>query len=386
MKHKKKTKIKKAKINNHSSKPKTEPASIAESKEPTNSIKDNIKPAPKTELQELAATPALHRPRTWFLLLLIILLTILFGFMINSYIRHDGSITNQTWSKQQQTSLIKTETKAVKNNAKPNDVISTLLKRQNNLSSHNQKLSSDLMYTSVQNATLYYNNAAYIMGGEIDYSRPAKSKNSLDASKDNAWVQGFLAEIERQHLVAYNYSASQILILPDFSYLNQNLSGKSGKELQMFLKYASQVQKMKVFTKNEVNMVEAANAYQTIMLGSLELAKTNTNSKYLQDFASLARIYHDLALGFGKDNNLTKKGEKYQYSDASVAALQIIARNKKLLLANDAHKVLNQLDNKTKTVSVAYLNQAANNAAKTFGTSVYWQNQTDISAMLNGGK
>ena len=133
-------------------------------------------------------------------------------------------------------------------------------------------------------------------------------------------------------------------------------------------------------------MVEAANAYQTIMLGSLNLAKTNANSKYLQDFASLARIYHDLALGFGKDNNLTKKSEKYQYSADSVSALKIIAKNKNQLLASDAKKVLNQLDGKSHTVAVTYLNQMANNSAKQFGTSVYWQNQTDISAMLNQGK
>lgn len=236
------------------------------------------------------------------------------------------SLPNQSLSSSQQTSLIKTETKAVKNNAKPRDVVDTLLKRQKKLSKHNQKLSSDLMYTSMQNATLYYNNAADIMGGEVDYSRPANSKNSLDSSKDNAWVQGFLAEIERQHLVAYNYSASQILILPDFAYLQKQLNNTGSKELNIFLDSAVQAQKMKVFSKNEVNMVEAANAYQTIMLGSLNLAKTNANSKYLQDFASLARIYHDLALGFGKDNNLTKKGEKYQYSPDSVSALKIIDR------------------------------------------------------------
>ena len=296
------------------------------------------------------------------------------------------SLPNQSLSSSQQTSLIKTETKAVKNNAKPRDVVDTLLKRQKKLSKHNQKLSSDLMYTSMQNATLYYNNAADIMGGEVDYSRPANSKNSLDSSKDNAWVQGFLAEIERQHLVAYNYSASQILILPDFAYLQKQLNNSGSKELNIFLDSAVQAQKMKVFSKNEVNMVEAANAYQTIMLGSLNLAKTNANSKYLQDFASLARIYHDLALGFGKDNNLTKKDEKYQYSTASVSALKIIAKNKNQLLASDAKKVLNQLDGKSHTVAVTYLNQMANNSAKQFGTSVYWQNQTDISAMLNQGK
>ena len=296
------------------------------------------------------------------------------------------SLPNQSLSSSQQTSLIKTETKAVKHNAKPRDVVDTLLKRQKKLSKHNQKLSSDLMYTSMQNATLYYNNAADIMGGEVDYSRPANSKNSLDSSKDNAWVQGFLAEIERQHLVAYNYSASQILILPDFAYLQKQLNNTGSKELNIFLDSAVQAQKMKVFSKNEVNMVEAANAYQTIMLGSLNLAKTNANSKYLQDFASLARIYHDLALGFGKDNNLTKKGEKYQYSADSVSALKIIAKNKNQLLASDAKKVLNQLDGKNHTVAVTYLNQMANNSAKQFGTSVYWQNQTDISAMLNQGK
>ena len=388
MTKKKQKQINKTKIKKHSSKSKAKQTSVVSAKPTVSPDKkqDAKQEQSKTELQQLAANPVLHSPKTWLSLLLIVICGTLIGLMINSYIRHDGSVTNQTWSKQQQTSLIKTETKAVKHNAKPNDVVGTLLKRQRNLSSHNQKLSSDLMYTSIQNATLYYNNAAYIMGGEVDYSRPGKSKNSLDASKSNAWVQGFLAEIERQHLVAYNYSASQILILPDFTYLDQNVSKNSSKELQIFLNSASKVQKMKVFTKNEVNMVEAANAYQEIMLGSLKLAKVNTNSKYLQDFASLARIYHDLALGFAKDNNLTKKGEKYRYSTDSVSALHIIANNKKQLLANDARKVLNQLDTKTNTVSTAYLNQAANNSAKVFGTSVYWQNQTDISTMLNGGK
>lgn len=320
------------------------------------------------------------------LIIIFVIVLIILGWYLWRNHTPEG-VPYQPLSEQQQTSLIKTETKAVKHNAKPNDVIGSLLKRQKRLSTKNQKLSSDLIYTSVQNATLYYNNAAYMMGGEIDYSRPAKSTNSLDGRKDNAWLQGFLAEIERQHLVAYNYSASQILILPDFKYLQKQIGNTSDKELSMFLQSASEAQDMKVFTTNEVNMVEAANAYQTIMIGSLKLAKVNHNSKYLQDFASLARIYHDLALGFGKDNNLIKKGkDRYQYSKQSVNALHIIGRNKNLLLQGEAQKVLSQLNTQDHTVSIAYLNQESNVSAKTFGTSVYWQNQTDISAILNGGK
>ena len=361
-------------------------------------VKEIVKKSPKNDLssepsfsQQAKTTLKEHPFGTipivwrWIILFIFLIVLGLFGWYI--WQNHaPESAPNRPLSSAQQTSLIKTETKAVKNNAKPKDVVDALLKRQKKLSKHNQKLSSDLMYTSMQNATLYYNNAAYIMGGEVEYSRPAKSKNSLDASKDNAWVQGFLAEVERQHLVAYNYSATQILVLPDFTYLQKQLNGTSSKELGIFLDAASQAQELKVFSKGEVNMVEAANAYQIIMLGSLNLAKSNANSKYLQDFASLARIYHDLALGFGKDNNLVKKGEKYQYSKDSVSALQIISRNKKQLLASDAKKVLNQIDDKKHTVSTAYLNQMANESARQFGTSVFWQNQTDISAMLNQGK
>lgn len=94
-------------------------------------------------------------------------------------------------------------------------VSGTLLAEWDRLSDSNQALAGDLIYTSVQNSTIYYNNAVLLMAGELEYN--TTNKNSLSAVKNSAWVAGFIQDIENNSMKSYNlnwahFSSSRTLM------------------------------------------------------------------------------------------------------------------------------------------------------------------------------
>ena len=118
----------------------------------------------------------------------------------------------------QQKSLISTEITAVQNNAKPKDVINSFTDKNRlfKMSDKNKLIALQAIYTSLQNASLYYNNTGTILGGEIDYSR-GDSKNPLDAAKDNKLIKGFTSK--------YNIKDSASKLKQQLEIVNRKIKG-----------------------------------------------------------------------------------------------------------------------------------------------------------------
>ena len=282
-------------------------------------------------------------------------------------------------SNSSQASLIEVETKAVKNNAKPAQVIGSLYKEFNRLSSSNKELASDLMYTSVQNNAVYYNNATLLMSGEIEYN--AHKNNSLSAGQSSAWVLGFLQDIENNTLHSYNLNKKRILALPDFAELLDKTKGGASDELRDYLEIGTKVEQIKVFTENEINVVNAARAYQTVISGTATFAQKYPKSKYLSDLSSLARIYHDVAFGYVQTNNISlQKNGTYKLSRQHLAGLNKVASGNSAL-KTEARQYLAQV--KGDTISAKYLKDGAQKSLKLYGSNVFWNSDTDISSLVN---
>ena len=280
-------------------------------------------------------------------------------------------------SKTEQTSLIKAETSAVENNSKPADVIAGLSKRYDKLSGEQKEQAVELMYTSVQNASLYYNNAAYMMSGEISYSRPTGSNNSLLAARHNSWLGGFVADVRSQYLVPYNLNKGQILVLPNFDELAKYKSEATG-DLKQLLLAGKETQSRHVFTDNDANLYQAALAYNDVIKRYPLLLNANSKSKYVNDMNSLGRIYHDIALGLITINNYhSVDGDKVQFDNQSYNQLVQIANNHKLYLYKEAQAELKHMNSKHQ-ISKDYLEDQEKKSLETFGTSTYYQGKDDV--------
>ena len=279
-----------------------------------------------------------------------------------------------------QTSLIEVETEAVKNNAKPLQVAGSLLKEWDRLSDDNQVLAGDLIYTSVQNSTVYYNNAVLLMSGEIEYNKT--KSNSLSAADNSAWVLGFVQDIENNSMRSYNLNAGRILVLPDFKELLEKIGPDSSDELRDFLTIAAKTQDIKVFTDDQVDVVKAADAYQVVIDGVSEYAAKYQGSKYLSDLSSLARIYHDVALGFVQTNNLTLQADgSYKLSTEQVDGVTKVSKDPDSALRTEAAEWLKQV--KDGVVQASVLKDGAAKSLELYGSSVYWQSDADLITIIN---
>lgn len=281
----------------------------------------------------------------------------------------------------QQKSLITAETNAVKNNQKPDDIIGSLYPRMKKLSGDYKYQAVDLIYTSMQNSSLYYNNAAYMMSGEIDYSR--SGSNPLSASKHNYWVLGFQKEMDNQKLFINGINTSTLIVMPDFKYLNDTYYKYSSSEMQALITAGSNAQDYNAFKNGKTDEYAAAKAFNSAALGYVKIKAINKNSKYIQDVNSLMRFYHDSALGLISTSDVKTSGEYTVFNKNAINNLNRI-KNSKLLLSKEAKSLLNDMkDGKVKTTTISDL---ANKSLKTYGSSVYWQSSADISALTESGK
>ena len=282
---------------------------------------------------------------------------------------------------EQQKSLIEVQTKLVKQNTKPKEIKASFKNRLEKLSKENQELAMDLIYTSTQNASFYYNATSQVMSGEVDYNRQ-DSKSALDAGKNSAWVEGYIKDIEDQGLIANSLSGNFILNLPDFQSL-KNYNKYSSKELQVLVKYGSEAQSKKIFNQNgEVNPLEAARAYEIILKGIEELTEINSQSKYLADLNSLARIYHDIALGYVQTPNLElQKDGTYKLNQLQTDSLKQIQKEAtNLEFITEVTTLLKQV--KDGKILASDLKNGAKASQTKFGSSVFWQGDLDLESAV----
>lgn len=281
----------------------------------------------------------------------------------------------------QQKSLIEVQTKLVKQNTKPKEIKVSFKNRLEKLSKENQELAMDLIYTSTQNASFYYNATSQVMSGEVDYNRQ-DSKSALDAGKNSAWVSGYIKDIEDQGLIASSLSGNFILNLPDFQSL-KSYNKYSSKELQTLVKYGSEAQSKKVFNQNgEVNPLEAARAYEITLKGIEELTEINSQSKYLADLNSLARIYHDIALGYVQTPNLElKKDGTYKLNQLQTDSLKKMQKEAtNLEFITEVTTLLKQI--KDGKILASDLKNGAKASQTKFGSSVFWQGDLDLESAV----
>lgn len=283
----------------------------------------------------------------------------------------------------QQKSFIETATKLVKQNTKPKEIYNDLGSRIEKLDKQNQYLAMDLIYTSIQNATFYYNSTGSVMSGEIEYNRKA-SRSSIAAANNSAWVSGFVRDLKDQHLKPFSISGAQILSLPNWEDL-KNYQKYSSSELSILIKTGSEAEKFEIFNSEtgSVDAYQAFKAYETVLEGLNKLSKENQSSKYLADLNSLARFYHDVALGVIITDNieLDSDGTTYTMTTSQVQALEKIKNEAKdPVIAKEAGSILGVLkDNKAPG---NFLKNIAKESQKRFGSSVYWQAEQDLSSIV----
>lgn len=283
----------------------------------------------------------------------------------------------------QQKSLIETATKLVKQNTKPKEIYNDLGSRIEKLDKQNQYLAMDLIYTSIQNATFYYNSTGSVMSGEIEYNRKA-SRSSIAAANNSAWVSGFVRDLKDQHLKPFSISGAQILSLPNWEDL-KNYQKYSSSELSILIETGAEAEKFEIFNSETgaVDAYQAFKAYETVLEGLNKLSKENQSSKYLADLNSLARFYHDVALGVIITDNieLDSDGTTYTLTTSQVQALEKIKNEAKdPVIAKEAGSILGVLkDNKAPG---NFLKNIAKESQKRFGSSVYWQAEQDLSSIV----
>lgn len=283
----------------------------------------------------------------------------------------------------QQKSLIETATKLVKQNTKPKEIYNDLGSRIEKLDKQNQYLAMDLIYTSIQNATFYYNSTGSVMSGEIEYNRKT-SRSSIAAANNSAWVSGFVRDLKDQHLKPFSISGAQILSLPNWEDL-KNYQKYSSSELSILIETGAEAEKFEIFNSETgtVDAYQAFKAYETVLEGLNKLSKENQSSKYLADLNSLARFYHDVALGVIITDNieLDSDGTTYTMTTSQVQALEKIKNEAKdPVIAKEAGSILGVLkDNKAPG---NFLKNIAKESQKRFGSSVYWQAEQDLSSIV----
>ena len=283
----------------------------------------------------------------------------------------------------QQKSLIETATKLVKQNTKPKEIYNDLGSRIEKLDKQNQYLAMDLIYTSIQNATFYYNSTGSVMSGEIESNRKT-SRSSIAAANNSAWVSGFVRDLKDQHLKPFSISGAQILSLPNWEDL-KNYQKYSSSELSILIETGAEAEKFEIFNSETgtVDAYQAFKAYETVLEGLNKLSKENQSSKYLADLNSLARFYHDVALGVIITDNieLDSDGTTYTMTTSQVQALEKIKNEAKdPVIAKEAGSILGVLkDNKAPG---NFLKNIAKESQKRFGSSVYWQAEQDLSSIV----
>ena len=283
----------------------------------------------------------------------------------------------------QQKSLIETATKLVKQNTKPKEIYNDLGSRIEKLDKQNQYLAMDLIYTSIQNATFYYNSTGSVMSGEIEYNRKT-SRSSIAAANNSAWVSGFVRDLKDQHLKPFSISGAQILSLPNWEDL-KNYQKYSSSELSILIETGAEAEKFEIFNSETgaVDAYQAFKAYETVLEGLNKLSKENQSSKYLADLNSLARFYHDVALGVIITDNieLDSDGTTYTMTTSQVQALEKIKNEAKdPVIAKEAGSILGVLkDNKAPG---NFLKNIAKESQKRFGSSVYWHAEQDLSSIV----
>lgn len=283
----------------------------------------------------------------------------------------------------QQKSLIETATKLVKQNTKPKEIYNDLGSRIEKLDKQNQYLAMDLIYTSIQNATFYYNSTGSVMSGEIEYNRKT-SRSSIAAANNSAWVSGFVRDLKDQHLKPFSISGAQILSMPNWEDL-KNYQKYSSSELSILIETGAEAEKFEIFNSETgtVDAYQAFKAYETVLEGLNKLSKENQSSKYLADLNSLARFYHDVALGVIITDNieLDSDGTTYTMTTSQVQALEKIKNEAKdPVIAKEAGSILGVLkDNKAPG---NFLKNIAKESQKRFGSSVYWQAEQDLSSIV----
>lgn len=294
----------------------------------------------------------------------------------------DKNITALT--SDQQKSLIETATKLVKQNTKPKEIYNDLGSRIEKLDKQNQYLAMDLIYTSIQNATFYYNSTGSVMSGEIEYNRKT-SRSSIAAANNSAWVSGFVRDLKDQHLKPFSISGAQILSLPNWEDL-KNYQKYSSSELSILIETGAEAEKFEIFNSETgaVDAYQAFKAYETVLEGLNKLSKENQSSKYLADLNSLARFYHDVALGVIITDNieLDSDGTTYTLTTSQVQALEKIKNEAKdPVIAKEAGSILGVLKDKNKAPG-NFLKNIAKESQKRFGSSVYWQAEQDLSSIV----
>ena len=262
-------------------------------------------------------------------------------------------------SEDAQKSLIELETGLVKNNTKPKEIITDLSPRLSKLNDYS---------------------TAQIMSGEVDYNRK-DSENALDAAKNSAWVDGYIKDIKDQYLVPQSLSPDFILTLPDFEKLS-TYSDNYSDELKTLIETGKNIQSLKVFQDGKVSPTKAFEAYKLAILGVADLSSKNPSSKYIADMTSLARLYHDIALGLVQTPNLTlEKDGTYKLSETQISALKEIQKDKAQTdLSLEAGEILKEV--KDGKIKAEILKDRAKLSQKEFGTSVYWQGSTDLEASV----
>ena len=283
----------------------------------------------------------------------------------------------------QQKSLIEIATKLVKQNTKPKEIYNDLGSRIEKLDKQNQYLAMDLIYTSIQNATFYYNSTGSVMSGEIEYNRKA-SRSSIAATNNSAWVSGFVRDLKDQHLKPFSISGAQILSLPNWEDL-KNYQKYSSSELSILIETGAEAEKFEIFNSEtgSVDAYQAFKAYETVLEGLNKLSKENQSSKYLADLNSLARFYHDVALGVIITDNieLDSDGTTYTMTTSQVQALEKIKNEAKdPVIAKEAGSILGVL--KDNRAPGNFLKNIAKESQKRFGSSVYWQAEQDLSSIV----
>lgn len=289
----------------------------------------------------------------------------------------------EPWSltQAQQKSLIETEVEAVNQAKKPIDVEKDLGSRMGKLSKGNKEQAVELIYTSVQRSATYYNNAAYLMSGELDYS--TNGKDALSAAKGNSWVGGLISESRSQGLSVYSLNKNTLVMLPNFRQINSKYGNYASGDLKELIQAGQEAQDINVFTGDRVDIVAADKAYSKVIKRFARLLEYGPDTKYLQDMNSLARIYHDAALGLVKTNNFVQDGDYYVFDTKSVDQLKTLAK-KSEFLKDDAKDIVSHMD-KNGRIKASYIQDLANKSIDQFGTSLYWQSTNDISALSRQG-
>lgn len=293
----------------------------------------------------------------------------------------------QSLTQKQQESLLKAELTATENNSKPKDIIGAFQdkNRFSKLSKDNKEAASIIMYNSIQNASLYYNNLNTILAGEIDYSR-GESFNPLDAQKDNQIISGLVKEVNSQYLSIKPINKSQFLVLPDWNKI-QNLTQikETDSEMSYLVKAGLEADELKIFEGDRIQVYNAAKAFDRVDKQLKLLKEKNPDSVWIQDLNSLLRIYNDITFGYVETNNLSRTNTDGVVSldSKTISELNKVA-NSNLSLSTDAKEYLkNVKDNKIKS---SILQTGAEKSTETFGTSTFWQGQTDISSLLKANQ